>query len=126
MTCQRMLVTAVLIVLVACIVAGNGKQKQKSFINKMIRQSARYATAAQQDESPLVAVLHANYSAAYFYALVDIATYDEIHNATGIDVKKFKEHLVRVQDETTRKIVEACPQFNGQVDLFLATIGGEA
>lgn len=121
-----MLVTIVLVVLVACIIAGNGKQKQKSFINKMIRQSARYATAAQQDESPLIAVLHANYSAAYFYALTDIASHSEIHNATGIDIKKFREHLIRVQDATTRKIVDACPQFNGHVDLFLATIGGEA
>jgi len=34
--------------------------------------------------------------------------------------------LIRVQDETTRKITEACPQFRGQIDLFLATIGGEA
>jgi len=121
-----MFITTILIVIVACVIAGNGKQKQKSFIDKMIRQSARYATAAQQDESPLIAVLHANYSAAYFYALTDIASYNEIHNATGIDVKKFREHLIRVQDETTRKITEACPQFRGQIDLFLATIGGEA
>jgi len=121
-----MLVTFILIVVVACVIAGSSKHKQKNFIDKMIRQSARYATAAQQDESPLVAVLHANYSAAYFYALTDIASYNEIHNATGIDVKTFRDHLLRVQDETTRKMVEACPQFRGQIDLFLATIAGEA
>ena len=57
-------------------------------IEKLVRQSARYATAAQQDASPVIAVLHANYAAAYLYALKDIATDSQIHNATGIDVKE--------------------------------------
>ena len=102
------------------------KNDKKSIIDKMIRQSARYATAAEQDESPVVAVLHANYSAAYFYALTEIASHDEIHAATGIDVKKFREHMIRVQDDPTRKIIDACPEFRGDTDIFLARIGGEA
>ena len=31
-------------------------------IEKLVRQSARYATAAQQDKSPVIAVLHANFA----------------------------------------------------------------
>ena len=95
-------------------------------IEKLVRQSARYAVAAQQDASPVIAVLHANYAAAYFYALKDIATESQIHNATGIDVKKFKEHVTNVQDMVTRKTAEKCPDFVGEVDIYLAQIGGEA
>jgi hypothetical protein len=95
-------------------------------IEKLVRQSARYATAAQQDASPVIAVLHANYAAAYIYALKDIATDSQIHNATGIDVKKFKEHVMNVQDMVTRKTSEKCPEFVGEVDIYLAQIGGEA
>lgn len=95
-------------------------------IEKLVRQSARYAVAAQQDESPVIAILHANYAAAYFYALKDIASESQIHNATGIDVKKFKEHVTNVQDMVTRKTSERCPEFVGQVDVYLAQIGGEA
>jgi hypothetical protein len=95
-------------------------------IEKLVRQSARYATAAQQDASPVIAVLHANYAAAYLYALKDIATDSQIHNATGIDVKKFKEHITNVQDMVTRKTSEKCPDFVGEVDIYLAQIGGEA
>ena len=95
-------------------------------IEKLVRQSARYAVAAQQDASPVIAVLHANYAAAYFYALNDIATESQIHNATGIDVKKFKEHVINVQEMVTRKTSEKCPEFAGQVDIYLAQIGGEA
>ncbi len=95
-------------------------------IEKLVRQSARYATAAQQDKSPVVAILHANYAAAYLYALKDIATESQIHNATGIDVRKFKEHVINVQDAVTKKTTETCPDFAGQVDIYLAEIGGEA
>jgi hypothetical protein len=95
-------------------------------IEKLVRQSARYAVAAQQDESPVIAILHANYAAAYFYALKDIASESQIHNATGIDVKKFKEHVTNVQDMVTRKTSEKCPDFVGEVDIYLAQIGGEA
>jgi hypothetical protein len=95
-------------------------------IEKLIRQSARYAVAAQQDASPVIAVLHANYAAAYLYATKDIATDSQIHNATGIDVKKFKEHVTNVQDMVTRKTSEKCPEFVGEVDIYLAQIGGEA
>jgi galactitol-specific phosphotransferase system IIC component len=95
-------------------------------IEKLIRQSARYAVAAQQDASPVIAILHANYAAAYFYALKDIASESQIHNATGIDVKKFKEHVTNVQDMVTRRTSEKCPEFVGEVDIYLAQIGGEA
>ena len=104
----------------------NKTRGMKKSIEKLVRQSARYATAAQQDSSPVIAVLHANYASAYLYALKDIATESQIHNATGIDVKKFKEHVTNVQDMVTRKTSEKCPEFVGEVDIYLAQIGGEA
>lgn len=115
-----------LIVCVALMVSQNGKRGRRANIERLLRQSARYATASQQDASPLVATLHANYAAGYLFALLDIATPSEIHEATGVDFKKFKTHILAVQDMTTKKTVEACPQFRGQIDLYLSTIGGEA
>ena len=104
--------------------SANGTSKAN--IEKLVRQSARFATAAQQDESPLVAVLHANYSAGYLWALKSIATPKQIHNASGVDVKKFEEHITNVQDMVTKKMLKKCPEFAGDVDLYLATIGAEA
>ena len=110
--------------LILFIRGSNGTSKAN--IEKLVRQSARFATAAQQDESPLVAVLHANYSAGYLWALKGIATPKQIHNATGVDVKKFEEHITNVQDMVTKKMLKKCPEFAGDVDLYLATIGAEA
>jgi hypothetical protein len=113
-------------VFVLFIMMQNKTRGMNKSIEKLVRQSARYATAAQQDASPVIAVLHANYAAAYLYALKDIATDSQIHNATGIDVKKFKEHVTNVQDMVTRKTSDKCPEFVGDVDIYLAQIGGEA
>ena len=115
---------AALVLFMMFIRGSNGVSK--ATIDKLIRQSARFATAAQQDETPLVAVLHANYSAGYLWALKDIATPKQIHNATGVDIKKFEEHISNVQDMVTKKTLKKCPDFAGEVDLYLATIGGEA
>ena len=116
----------VAVIFVLYLMMQNKTRGMNKSIEKLARQSARYAVAAQQDASPVIAILHANYAAAYFYALRDIASESQIHNATGIDVKKFKEHITNVQDMVTRKTSEKCPEFVGEVDVYLAQIGGEA
>jgi hypothetical protein len=114
------------IIFVLYLMMQNKTRGMNKAIEKLVRQSARYAVAAQQDASPVIAILHANYAAAYFYALKDIASESQIHNATGIDVKKFKEHVTNVQDMVTKRTSEKCPDFVGEVDIYLAQIGGEA
>ena len=93
-------------------------------IQKLVRQTARWATVAQQDQSPLIALLHANYAAGYLWALKDIASEKEINRVAGINLKQFEEHIVNVQDITTKKVIKACPEFSGEVDLYLSTIAG--
>ena len=101
-------------------------RNDKKSIEKLVRQSARYAVAAQQDASPVIALLHANYAAAYLYALKEIASDSQIHKASGIDVKKFTEHITNVQDMVTKKTAEKCPNFIGEVDSYLAEISGQS
>jgi hypothetical protein len=99
-------------IFILILVMQNKSRGMKQSIEKLVRQSARYATAAQQDKSPVIAVL--------------LATESQIHNATGINVKKFKEHVINVQDMVTKKTTDSCPEFAGNVDIYLAEIGGEA
>jgi hypothetical protein len=100
------------------------KNNKNVYLDTLLRQSARYAIAAQQDESPLIAVLHINYAAAYFYASKDIASDNEIFNATGIDVHEYKQHLSKIQDAVSRQAYGACPEFVGEVDLYMGRIAG--
>jgi hypothetical protein len=116
----------IIAIFILILVMQNKSRGMKESIKKLVRQSARYATAAQQDKSPAIAILHANYAVAYLYALKDIVSDSQIHNATGIDVKKFAEHVTNVQDMVTKQTTEKFPDFTGRVDLYLAEIGGEA
>lgn len=88
----------------------------------LTKAAAKWATTAQQDESPYVAVMHANYAAGYLQALKDVATPTEIYRQTGVEFKKFEEHILNVQDMVTQKVIKKCPEFAGNIDLYLSSI----
>ena len=107
-------------IVILVLIMQNRSRGTKSSIEKMVKQAAKYAITAQQDVSPVMSVRHANYAVAHLYALGNIATDTQIHNATGIDVKKFREHITNVQEMTTKKTVDKFPDFAGQVDMYLS------
>ena len=107
-----------------CFIKNNAKSYNIKIIKKLVRQAARWSTAAIQDESPMIAVLHANYGAGYLWSLKDIATDSEIESATGIDVKKFEKEIVMAQDYATKKMIGICPKFAPKSS-YLTKLGGE-
>ena len=92
----------------------------KFISDKLLRQSSRYAIAAKQDESPLISLLHANYAAGYLFALKDIlGDYNP-----DIDMLKFEAEITKIQDNTTKKVLNICPNFAGSLaeDTYLLKI----
>jgi len=83
----------IIAVCVGSIVAQNAKRGRAKTLDTLMKRSAKYATMAQQDGSPLHSVVHANHASAYLTAARDIASEQEIHNATGINMKTFKDYL---------------------------------
>ncbi len=53
--------------------------EKKKQTQALIRQIARWTVASQQDTSPMIALLHANYAAGYLQALELITTEQEIN-----------------------------------------------
>lgn len=107
-----------------CFIKNNSKEMLNEIINKLVRQSSRWSTAAQQDDSPLIAVLHANYGSGYLWALKDIASSDEIEEATGIDYFKYEKEITDVQDSVTRNLIKVCPNFAPKPS-YLTKLSGE-
>jgi hypothetical protein len=93
-------------------------------IKTLVRQAARWSIAANQDENAMIAVLHANYGAAYLWALRDIATDVEIKNATGIDIIRFRDEITAAQDKATKRMIATCPSYAPTAS-YLAAIAGE-
>jgi hypothetical protein len=82
-------------------------------LNKQIRilyrQTARYAVASVQDDSPVVKSLHANYAMGYLMALKDLATTEEFAKATGDNLLSFERKIAGIQDASTVNLVGDCP-----------------
>ena len=93
-------------------------------IKVMVRQASRWSTAADQDESPMIAVLHANYGAGYLWALKDIAKDEQIEEVTGINIKKFTYEITQAQHRATKKMAKLCPKYAPK-ETYLTRLGGE-
>lgn len=117
----------VLIIIISFLIGYNmahTKSDKKRYINTLIRQSARWATAAEQDNNSMIAVLHANYGAGYLWALKDIFSEKEIMEYANVDVLKFKEEIVKVQDTATKNMIKLCPGYAPK-KTYLTKLGGE-
>tara|TARA_Y100001970_G_C13808126_1_gene638566 strand:- start:153 stop:557 length:405 start_codon:yes stop_codon:yes gene_type:complete len=112
-------------ILTKCWISNDTKRFHNKIIQKLVRQTARWATAASQDDNPVIAVLHANYAAGYLWALKDIATNEEIESTANINMNKFEKNVVDAQDKTNKRLVKLCPNFIKTDNPYLAKIGGE-
>jgi hypothetical protein len=78
-------------------------------IRTLYRQTARYAVASTQDDSPVIRTLHANYAMGYLMALKDLVTSADFQRATGKNLVDFERKIAQVQDASTIGLVSARP-----------------
>jgi hypothetical protein len=102
------------------------QNNKKQIIQKIIRGIARWSNASQQDESPLISVLHSNYAAGYLWALDDIASEKEIKEASGVDFHKLTDVVTKYQDKSIKEAVKVCPAYANNLDPYLSKLGGES
>jgi len=98
------------------------KSTQGPDIKKMIQKCAKWATTAQQNTSLLTGITHANYAMGYLLSLKELATPKEIHRQTGVDFKKFEEHINNVQEMMNKRALDKYPGISGSTDLYLSSI----
>ena len=102
----------------------DNKNTKESNIKKLVRQTARWGTAADQDENGYIANLHATYAMGYLMALREIYTDVDIKRYSGVDVRKFENEISTIMDNAIKKLVIVCP--NGQPkNRYLASISKE-
>jgi hypothetical protein len=99
------------------------KKKTKNINKILVRQAARWSTAAKQDQNPIISVLHANYGAGYLWALNDISDKNTIEKETGINYNVFRDKITEIQDKSVKKLIQNCP--NLKKNDYLAEIAGE-
>jgi hypothetical protein len=85
-------------------------------IRILYRQTARYAVASLQDDSPVVKSLHANYAMGYLMALKDLTTTEQFARATRDNLLSFERKIAAIQDASTVNLVGECPDLMPDVD----------
>ena len=121
---EYIIILLLVLIILLTLLTNDNKTDNKETIQILVRQASRWSVAATQDMNPMIALLHANYGAGYLWALRDIATDDEIYDATGIDVIKFKNEITKIQDDATIKVAKTCPNFAPQ-STYLSGLAGE-
>ena len=93
-------------------------------IHTLIRHAARWAIASEQDERPVIRVLHANYAMGYILALREVASDSEVLRVTGYNPHAMFLELLGIQDRATRAVMKLCPQLVPG-PAWLARVAGE-
>jgi hypothetical protein len=96
----------------------------ESNVKKLVRQTARWATAADQDMNGYIANLHATYSMGYLMALREIYTDEQIEKYSGVNVRKLEFEISNIMDNAIKKLAEICPEGQPK-NQYLATISKE-
>ncbi len=93
-------------------------------IQALLRQTARWTVAAEQDANPMIALMHANYGVATLDALRQVASDADVIAVTGYDPRQIHDHVTSVQDWAARRFAQYVPEL--VPDSPMAVIAGEA
>ena len=104
-----MLILVIVLVLIFVVVRTSVPLDLDKQIRVLYRQTARYAVASLQDDSPVVKSLHANYAMGYLMALKDLATTEQFARATNDNLLSFERKIASIQDASTVNLVGDCP-----------------
>ena len=107
-----------------CWISSSGYKVMEKVIISLGRGIGRWRTAAEQDENAMIAVLHSNYAAGYLWALLDIATPQQIEQALGINYEQMRDAVVNTQDKSTKKMAVLCPAYAPEPSV-LTKLAGE-
>lgn len=117
----------ILIIMLSCISLLNiydNRLSDAQKISKLIRQTARWAVAAEQDTNPYVSNLHATYSVGYLMALREIYPDETIIKLSNVDIRQLDAQVTKVMDDAVQKLVKVCPEGQPK-NKFLAYLSKE-
>ena len=112
---EALLIVLLVLVLVFVLLRPTSSDSDKQ-TRILYRQTARYAVASLQDDSPVIKSLHANYAMGYLMALKDLATTEQFARATGDNLLSFERKIAGIQDASTVNLVGDCPELIPDVD----------
>lgn len=87
-------------------------------IRALTRQLFRWFIASQQDNNPIIGMLHINYAVGYLGALREIANEHQIQLATNLDINQIEREITGQQDKILLDVAQQCPQVMMQTPIY--------
>jgi hypothetical protein len=111
------LVAIVLLLAVMLIVASKINQWKKGVfppqtlkrIRTLVKQSAHYASLAEQDTNPVYSLLHANTALNYFATVEALVSAKDLQRITGVNADEMQQYLLWQQEKALQQLNKTCP-----------------
>lgn len=91
-------------------------------VRSLMQGASQLAVSAEQDVSPLLAMMHVNYALTQAKVARTLASAEVIHKWCGVHVDDFIDSLEALQTQCMRKIHEMCPALQPS-GVFAASAG---
>lgn len=118
---------SIIFLIISCLIllySNSNYSSHNDNINKLVRQTARWATAAGQDSNPYINNLHATYAVGYLMALRELYTDQQINNAANTDIRELDKQVNKKMDDAVQLLIDICPQGQPK-DVYLAFLAKE-
>jgi hypothetical protein len=100
---------------------GGGWRGSKRAARALTREAARFATTADQDTSPLMAVLHMTYANAYLNAARQVGSDAALERACGVHVGELMNEIEDKQEAAVAQLTARCPKLRIDSSVVRAT-----
>ena len=87
-------------------------------VQKLVKECSTWAIMSQQDKSPLLALIHANYAVSHIYALQQIATPEFIYEATSVHIDKLESEVTNLQKLCSDNLIREHPEISPPGNVF--------
>lgn len=91
-------------------------------IKRLVRHSAQYATIANQDKDPLIALMHTNFALAYANSAKNLIPSKEIERIANVNLDELISVLEEEQLIAMQRLNQFCPQLQPD-GVFAANTG---
>ncbi len=97
-------------------------KKQSQQIASILENAGQWHVASNQDQNPVVALVHASYALASARSLQHLAPEQHIAKLTGTNVGELVRHLEREQQDAMHAIFQSCPSL--RPDAAFSSVSG--
>jgi len=87
-------------------------------LKDLIKSSQQWAARSEQDGSPLVSLMNANYAMAYFNVARSIGSDQDIYAHTHANVDSLIQDIETTQKRAVEKVTKVCPSVAPSMSKF--------